>query len=563
MSVRDSLRLLKEYMEQQPQLTTVQILGTMPNPEPAAPPPAVFSKVAQAVVDIFAKKESPNHESKITVNHFVSAIANWYEKLRNAMDYRDEEVVLRAAIQRILKRRLGFHLSKNSTLVGKTIAETLLKELVWAHYFPNGSLPESYIHKTADIIDLWLRWRKGVKSRYIMRDSVLNVWMYQLLSAHLARFLNPKVHRNTIANFMFYVMKDEIKISDDSEERKNIQVYLAVRRAYAKDDVAFLRFALFQQIFGELSEHNLEHAIHGFKQGYGEIRSQLHYKLKEKIYQYVKKQAPVFFILEDVLAKEKGNTNQVFAVEEDFQKVVFDACEKRYQGISRRVQLAIVKSVVFLLVTKAIFALSIEGTYDKFAYGTVQWPAIALNIGIPPLLLIIVSLFISRPKEDNSRRILEKVKTVLLEDEPKITPIYTVALKPKKKAIHGVFTLLWLFAFFVSFGTMVDILTRLHFNIVSQAVFIFFIAVVSFLAYGISNTAHQYNVDSKPGLFTPFIDFLFIPIVRVGRMFTDGISQINVIVFLFDYVIEIPFKAIFDFFDQLFWYLHTKREELE
>ena len=551
-----------EAPQNQQPISTVQIVGTLPTQETPPPPPAVFSQIAQAVVDIFAKKEAPNHESKITVNHFVSAIANWYEKLRNAMDYRDEEVVLRAAIQRILKRRLGVS-SKKAALVGKNVAEPLLKELVWAHYFQNGTLPESYIKHVANIIDVWLRWRKGVKSRYIMRDSVLDTWMYQLLSANLARFLNPKVHRNTIANFMFYVMKDEIQISDDSEERKNVQVYLAVRRAYAKDDIAFLRFALFQQIFGELNEHTLEKAIHGFKHGYREIRDQLNYKLKEKIYQYVKKQAPVFFILEDVLAKEKGNTNQVFATEEDFQKSVFEACEKRYHGITRKVQLAIVKSVVFLLVTKAIFALSIEGTYDKFAYGSVQWVAIALNIGIPPILLIIVSLFISRPNEENSKRILEKIKIVLLEENPKITPMYTVALKPKKKAIETVFTLLWLFAFFVSFGTMVDILTRLNFNFVSQAVFIFFIAVVSFLAYGISNTAHQYNVDSKPGLFTPFIDFLFIPIVRVGRMFTDGISQINIIVFLFDYIIEIPFKAIFGFFDQLFWYLHTKREELE
>lgn len=553
---------MAETQNPQP-ISTVQIVGTLPTQETPPPPPAVFSKAAQSVVTVFTRKESPNHESKITVNHFVSAIANWYEKLRNAMDYRDEEVVLRAAIQRILKRRLGLNRSKDTKLVGKNIADPLLKELVWAHYFPNGTLPESYIPKVADIIDVWLRWRKGVKSRYIMRDSILNEWMYQLLSSHLARFLSPKIQRNTIANFMFYVMKDEIHISDDTEETKNVQVYLAVRRAYAKDDIAFLRFALFEQLFGVLSEQNLEHAVHGFKKGYQEIKFQLSYKLKEKIYQYVKKQAPVFFILEDVLAKEKGETNQVFATEEDFQKVVYDACEKRYQGISRRVQLAIVKSVVFLLVTKAIFALSIEGTYDKFAYGSVQWVDIILNIGIPPLLLIIVSLFISRPNEENSKRILEKIRTVLLDENPKITPMYTVALKPKKKPIHTVFTLLWLFAFFLSFGTMVDILTRLHFNVVSQVVFLFFIAVVSFLSYGISNTAHQYDIDSKPGLFTPFIDFLFIPIVRVGRWFTDGISQVNVIVFLFDYVIEIPFKGIFGFFDQLFWYLHTKREELE
>lgn len=529
----------------------------MEDAEIITPEPSSFSRVADHVISIFDRKEVPNHEPKITVNRFVSEIANWYEKLRNAMDYRDEEVVLRAAIERILKRRLG----PKST--GLAVAEPLLKELVWAHYFPNGTLPESYTGKVADIIDLWVRWRKGVKSRYVMRDSVLTLWMYQLLSSHITRFLNPQTYRNTMCNFMFYVMKETVQITDDTAETKDVQVYLACRRAYAKDDIAFIRFALFEQIFGRLSPHTIEASIHGFKHGYQEIKKQLSYKLKEKIYQNIKKQTPVFLILEDVLIAHKEKVGELFANEENFQKAVFEACQKRYKGIASKVRIAIVRSVVFLLVTKAIFALAIEGTYDTYVYGTVGWLSIWLNIGIPPLLLIIVSLFISQPKEDNSRRILDKITVVLTEEQPKITPVFMVAKKPKKKPMHYVFTILWLLAFFLSFGTMQHVLAALQFNLVSQAVFMFFVAIVSFLAYGISSTARQYMVDPKPGLFTPFIDFLFIPIVRVGRWFTDGISSINVIVYIFDYLIEIPFKAIFGFFDQLFWYLHTKREELE
>ncbi len=522
-----------------------------------------FSKVAEHMVSIFDKKEPANHEPKITVNRFVSEVANWYEKLRNAMDYRDEEVVLRAAIERILKRRLGMGMKGIFKSSGQGVAESLLKELVWAHYFPNGTLPESYVSKTAEIIDLWIRWRKGVKARYVMRDNVLNVWFYQLLSSHLARFLNPQVYRNTMSNFMFYVMKDEVQITDDTAETKHVQVYLAVRRAYAKDDVAFIRFALFEQIFGRLSQHTIEGAIQGFKTGYQEIKKQLSYKLKEKIYQNVKKQTPVFLILEDVLTQRKGKLGEIFGNEEEFKKAVFDACQKRYNGIRKKVSFAIVKSVVFLLVTKAVFALLIEGTYDKYFYGEIGWLSIFLNIAIPPLLLIIVSLLITQPREDNSQRILDKIAIVLTEENPKITPVFMVARNPKKKPIHLVFTTLWLFAFFLSFGTMANVLYALHFNLVSEIVFMFFVAIVSFLAYGISSTAHQYTIDPKPGLFTPFIDFLFIPIVRVGRWFTDGISSINFIVFIFDYLIEIPFKAIFGFFDQLFGYLHTKREELE
>src|SRR6185312_16435603 len=126
-------------------------------------------------------------------------------------------------------------------------------------------------------------------------------------------------------------------------------------------------------------------------------------------------------------------------------------------------------------------------SYDQLVYGTVQWGAIGLNIGIPPILLVIVSLFITQPKEDNSQRILDKIHTVLIEEEPKITHTFVVANKTKKTPLHYVFTGLWMFAFFLSFGTMVDILTRMHMNPVSQVVFLFFIAVVSFLSYGINS----------------------------------------------------------------------------
>jgi len=50
--------------------------------------------------------------------------------------------------------------------------------------------------------------------------------------------------------------------------------------------------------------------------------------------------------------------------------------------------------------------------------------------------------------------------------------------------------------------------------------------------------------------------------VRVGMYFTEGIAQINVIIFIFDFLIEAPLKTIFLFFEQFFSYLHTGREDL-
>lgn len=193
-----------------------------------------------------------------------------------------------------------------------------------------------------------------------------------------------------------------------------------------------------------------------------------------------------------------------------------------------------------------------------------MYQTIALNTGIPPLLMIIVSLFIRTPKEDNSQRILDKIYQVLYDPEPQITPVRQLMVNPPKtrSVLTTTFGILGLAAFVVSFGLIIYILNDLHFNIVSQAIFIFFITIVSFLAYRINLTAHEYTVEAKQGLLTPFIDFLIIPIVRVGMRLTEGISQINIIVFLFDFLIEAPLKVIFGFFEQFFSYLHTSREEL-
>ena len=516
-----------------------------------------LTHLANAVVSVFERKEIPNHEPKISVNRFLSEIATWYEKLRNAMDIRDDEVVLKSAIERILKRRLLLGGD------GKRVAEPLLRELIWAHYFPNGTIPESMVGKISQTVDLYLSLRHYAVDEG-MKEQEMNEWTFQVLSCHIARLLSPNVEKNTMSNFMYHIMKDSLVIQDDSEDTKNVQVYLAVRRAFAKDDIAFLRFYLFQQIFGELSPENIEHVKRAFIKGYEEIERQLKYPLKEKIYLFIKRITPVFFILEDVLRKEKGNSRHTLADLEKFKEEVFAAADKRYKGIRSKVTRAIIRSVIFLIITKAVIALGVEGTYESWRYGHIMYGTIALNTGIPPLLMIIVSLFIRTPGKDNSERILDKINQVLYDDVPQIAPRKVLMVNPPKtrSVMTTIFAFLGIATFIISFGLMIYILNQLHFNIVSQAIFIFFITIVSFLAYRINLTAHEYTVEAKQGLLTPFIDFLIIPIVRVGMRLTEGISQINIIVFVFDFLIEAPFKAIFGFFEQFFTYLHTSREEL-
>lgn len=525
--------------------------------EPAVPvesPRTPLSSLARMVVENFEGDLKPNFESKISVNPFVSKVASAYERVRNAMEYREEEVIFRATIERILRRRLLLGGTAKST------AEPLVRELIWARYLEDGTVPESSIEQVEKIIDVWLSFRQQVLEKHKIRVGVINEWTYHFMSSNLSHFLHPNKEKQLIANFMYQVLQDDVTIVDDTEETRNAQVYMAVRKSFARDDIAFLRYHLFLLYFGELNEHSLHFITENFLDGYKEINRELDYPRKDRIYSYIKKRAATFFILEDILRTHKGELRDILENEERLHHVIETACAHRYKSISVKVRTAIVRSVIFILLSKVIFAFAIEGTYERIVYGEILWRSLIINMTIPPLLMVVVSFFIRTPGSENTKRINGFIRKLLYQEKPTLGD--PIIVKRENDRPNFIFNTLWLAAFLISFGSIIVVLTRLQFNIVSQGIFIFFLTIVSFLAYRISLTANLYTVGEKQDFLTPFIDFLFLPVVRVGKRLTQSISQINIILFLFDLLIETPFKVFFAFVEQWFKFLREKSEDL-
>jgi len=517
-----------------------------------------LSSLAGYLVDSI-DQHHPTHEEerRITVNPIVTKFASWYERLRNAMEFREDEVILRTTIERILKRRLL--LGGN----GKTTAKPLVKELLWARYLPENDIGESAAQKIEEVIDLHLSLRLRILNKYKFQESVINDWTYDLMSADIQYILNPKRTKELIANFMFHVLKDDVNLEEESTETKNAQVFIAVRKAFARDDLAFLRYHLFCQYFGRLTSKTLDYTVEHFLDGYNEILRQMNYVGRERVYTYIKRRTAAFYIFEDVLNSQQGNLKTILENEDALKEVVFESCEKRYKSTSSRVRTAIIRSVIFILFTKVAFAFFVEGTYEKIVYGHVVWKNIIINTTIPPLLMVIVSLFIRTPGQDNSERIFTYITRLLYDEDPVLGNKLLISKPKESKGVMTAFNILWLIAFCISFGAIIYVLYLLNFNFISMGVFIFFLAIVSFLSYRISLIAHVYRVGEKQGLGTLLVDFLFMPVIRVGRKLTQGIAKINIFLMLFDFFIEAPFKFLFAFFDQWFYFLHAKTEELE
>lgn len=518
-----------------------------------------LTPISEYLISHFDKEKPHSYDRMILVNPVVSEVASWYEKLRNAMDFRDDDAVLRGAIERIIRRR--FMLGGTP----QTIAEPLVRELVWARYFPEGTVPESIVDRVEKIIILYLHLEAKINQKHRVNKGIVSVWILHFISSAIENVLSPSKDRELIANFCFQFFKDKVVISDDTNITKDVQVFLAIRRTYAAQDLPLLRYHLFIQIFGEPTEENLEHISDQFLEGFKQINYQINYPLKDRFITFFRNQSIPLYILEDVLKGNWGKNMDLVRNMEDFKVSVINTCAKKYNNIREKVSRAIVRGVIFILITKAVFGLTIEGTLESLLYGHIIWSSIALNTLFPPLVMVVVAIFIKTPGRENSVRIWDKIKSIIYVSDPNSWQPLILRKSPKKvdPILNFIFIVLWFAALVLTLGSIIYVLTWLNFTFVSQSIFIFFLLIVSFICYRINQTAHVYTLQiDKQSLSGVLFDFFFLPIIHAGRRLTENISRINVILFFFDLFIETPFKVIFSFFEQWFIFLRTQREKL-
>lgn len=119
-----------------------------------------ISKYTEALLKSWKEGASKTSTSpnKISVSQTVSFAAFLYEKMRNAVEFREEHLIRRSTIERILKRRMI--LNEN----GRDIAEPLIKELLWARYYENNTLGEEKINEVQAVIDKYFFLRNELTS---------------------------------------------------------------------------------------------------------------------------------------------------------------------------------------------------------------------------------------------------------------------------------------------------------------------------------------------------------------------------------------------------------------
>ena len=452
-----------------------------------------FTKALMQTLRSIKPRARPDDLSQLSVSQTVSFFALVYERVRNAVEFREDHLILRASIERIIKRRLSLNPE------GKGEGENLLRELLWARYFDNGSLGGEDIIKTQSIIDKYLFLRRQIVSgREAEMQQYLNQFLFDILTCELEEMLKPASagkHSN-YTFFIYQVLRGKVKIEALNESQKDSFFLAAIEKVYGKSDKPYQRYHLFITFYKTLLQYSSDElktlgsklpTI--FKKIYDIIIS----PYVDTLSKFVRKQLPPFLILFEIINNKFSEAESIFTDKEKLWNEVDTTCRDKYQQLGTRIRNLAIKSFIYILLTKMFFALILEYPLSMYIYKEVNLVSIAINSIFPPILMILILAFFRVPGESNTKKIYERIIEIIDADKTFETQIAYMPKKPlvrRPSLIFG-FTVFYSITFIVTLTAIYEILSLLNFNLISQFIFLFFVSVVTFFSYRIRQIVRE------------------------------------------------------------------------
>ena len=494
-----------------------------------------------------AHRAAPRGEM-LEVSTIVGKAASFYEKLRYLIDYREEHTIRRAALERILKRRVFIELKAESGLV-------LLQELVDGKYIPKEFATEEMAREIDGIIRKYLELQRLANA-----NGSIGRHLISLAATEIDARLSPVEYAidHESAEALYKSLKGRASAYGYSEEETNAQLYSACWRALLGADDERLSYALWLLYVPAWNNGaDIQEVAQKLPAVIGNIRATIAGHLQWRIAPKIKNEAIYFRIIRRVLESHGGGTARVLENTTQLDQFTRDFLEETYERENERIQKSGMRAVLYLFITKMTVALIAELPYELFVLGGIHYFPLSVNILFHPLLLFALTRRAGALDEANTNAIIEGLHGVLYEGR-----VRTVRVKSAYTGFTVAFSLAYLLLFIMVFGGVVGVLQLLKFNPVSISLFLFFFALVSYFAFRIRYRARRWKLVREQGTISIILGVLAVPIVRAGEWLSRTFSTINVFVLFLDFIIETPFKRLLHFANQFLIYLREKGEEI-
>lgn len=505
----------------------------------------------RALSAIKAREQKSQQLKKSETIHVIGAgrtLTSAYEQLRNAAEYTEEHLLLQRAIRRFYKR-LFVTQQKNQI---RTSGEELVTELTLGGYLANDTVPiavAKVLSERAEVYYLaYLRLRQQSAENH-------ESWVVDVLAVEAESLIHGDELQDVFVQYAFdyfnKVIDQDSVFAQGSPSDFELALYVAIHRMLLKSDTATVRYALLRRFRQDPAK--LASYIETNKQ----IDNILAGKTVEKLARIVNRYGAVLRLLWRTLNEQPQAADLIYD-QQKFLTVYEAQISSEYSQIRQRIDRGIVKSVIFLIISKFLVGIAIEIPYDLLVHDSILWLPLIVNLLLPPLYMVSLRYTLRLPRQDNTYALVEQAKQLLYGDESEDRPI-----KVKAKQHGTAFNVAYGLAFIIIFGGVSAVLAGIGFDIVHLLIFFIFFSAASFLGFRLSRVIREVEtVDGEQGGVAVLRDFIYLPFVVVGQKLNEGYSRFNIMALVLDMAIDLPLKTVLRLIRQWGTFISSKKDEL-
>jgi hypothetical protein len=508
----------------------------------------------------------------VSVHSLTSHAGAFYEKLRYLVDYKEAHTIRRSAILRILKRKFSLEGEKKVGL-------PLLRELVSAEYLPNNQVSETVAVTIQRIVDKYQllcadtrkrgAWKgTGKAARKKASPSKTELAALELAASEIDRMLFPQELNDAAVEGFYKTIKGTIRCFPPiPEEKLRAPLYIACRRTLLDDDPSTLLYILVSkyvpELEGEEDPGEIKALALRFTKALARARRELDNPLIFRIAALIRNRALGFSIIREIIQKHGVDSEGIFEEPERLETETGKILAEKYFRQNHTVWMSGVHAAIYILLTKSIFTLLLEFPYEWYLYQKVDVFALSVNVIFHPILLLLMVYTIAPLDSKNMARTLAIVEDLARPHRSEREDIIYIKSSRTRPITAFVLGLLYFALFAGTFGAIIRVLVWLHFSFVSIALFIFFLALVSYFGLRIRHNARRWKISASNENIMPLLwNFFTVPIVRTGRWLSQKFATVNIFVFVMDFIIETPFKILLGTFDSFLSFLKEKEEDM-
>lgn len=480
-----------------------------------------------------ARTHARSRAEKVNVVGAGKMVTAAYEQLRNAADNTEDHLLLQNAIRRFYKQ---LFITRDEDLIKKSGNELAI-ELTLAGYIANNTLLQSEVAEISRLARKYYAAYEHMQSDRSVALDEATQWTLDVLAVEVESIINDHTRDTYFTEFSYqqylHILDKTVLFDGGVPADYDQALFVAVHLALMKSDEAVIRTQLLRRYRADIDQY--EHYIELNKS----LTKLFSSDTVDVLRRAVSRHGAPLRILRRMI-DDRDDMAELLQKREVFLDEYEKQITAEYQRVGDRINRAIVRSVIFLIITKVLIGLAIEIPYDYWAHGEIIILPLIINLFFPPVYMVLLRFTHVLPGYSNTEALVERMEAMLYSEQKVLS-----VSQQRSKRYNPVFSIMYTIAGLTVFSVVIAGLLLLEFSIVHILIFMVFLSAASFLGFRLSRLIRELEIVRTSSNGLTFVrDLIYLPFVVVGQWISDKYNRVNIITIILDMLIELPLKTV-------------------